>query len=343
MVCLLMVMMMLTVMLWTMEADAAVGNTSPVKVIFDSDMDGDCDDVAALALLHVLADQGEAEILATVTSCRSPWTPQCMDAINRYYGRGHLPVGVPQNGLARPSKYTEAVAKACGYVIPGVDAAEDAVAVYRRVLMGQPDGSVIIATVGFHTNLAALLQAPAQGDLSSGLELVQRKVKLWACMGGNFIGKPAQDDLQLGNVNFQKDAAATYYTINHWPVRVVFVGREVASVPSGVKIGTRFNELPANHPVRVAYEAYFDGVAKDRHIADPATVLFAVRGLRDYWEIENYGHMDLHEDMKFEWKYDANKNQAYLLKRIIDGQPNDRAVEKVVEELVMTPRKSGAK
>src|SRR5438046_2179973 len=36
----------------------------PVKVIFDTDMDSDCDDVGALAVLHALADRGEAEILA---------------------------------------------------------------------------------------------------------------------------------------------------------------------------------------------------------------------------------------------------------------------------------------
>ena len=35
----------------------------PVKVIFDTDMLTDFDDVGALACLHALADAGEAEIL----------------------------------------------------------------------------------------------------------------------------------------------------------------------------------------------------------------------------------------------------------------------------------------
>ena len=46
----------------------------PVKVIFDTDMDSDCDDVGALAMLHVLADAGEAEILATMISSPNPWS-----------------------------------------------------------------------------------------------------------------------------------------------------------------------------------------------------------------------------------------------------------------------------
>src|SRR5690606_29052446 len=35
----------------------------PVRVIFDTDLGPDADDAGALALLHALADRGEAEIL----------------------------------------------------------------------------------------------------------------------------------------------------------------------------------------------------------------------------------------------------------------------------------------
>ncbi len=304
---------------------------APVRVVFDTDMDGDCDDVAALALLHVLADRGEAEILATVTSTRSAATPSCVDAINTYYGRGGLPVGAPKEGLARPSKYADAVARACPHDLKSVATAEDAVEVYRRVLEAQPDGSVVVVTVGFHTNVAALLRSPG------GPDLVRRKVKEWVCMGGNFIGKPAKDDLKLGNVNFVRDAAASYYALGHWPGRVTFVGREVASVPSGLKVGSAFARLPEGHPVRLAYEAYFGGTCKDRHVADPAAVLYAVRGLRDYWDLEDRGRLALNRDMTFEWTYDRDGDQAYLLKKQVDGTPSDRLIEKTIEDLVLTP------
>ncbi|MCK9316355.1 MAG: nucleoside hydrolase, partial [Verrucomicrobia bacterium] len=41
---------------------------APAKIIFDTDMAEDVDDVGALALLHALADAGEAEILACMIS-----------------------------------------------------------------------------------------------------------------------------------------------------------------------------------------------------------------------------------------------------------------------------------
>lgn len=36
----------------------------PVKIIFDTDLGPDYDDVGALAFLHAMADSGKAEILA---------------------------------------------------------------------------------------------------------------------------------------------------------------------------------------------------------------------------------------------------------------------------------------
>ena len=49
--------------------------SEPVKIIFDTDMLTDFDDVGALACLHALADAGECEILATV-SCRRRRSPR---------------------------------------------------------------------------------------------------------------------------------------------------------------------------------------------------------------------------------------------------------------------------
>lgn len=68
----------------------------PVKVIFDTDMLTDFDDVGALSCLHALADAGEAEILATISSTRGNASVGAVQVINTYYGRGDLPVGAPK-------------------------------------------------------------------------------------------------------------------------------------------------------------------------------------------------------------------------------------------------------
>ena len=83
---------------------------SPARIILDTDMDSDCDDAGALALLHVLADHGEAKILAVAASSLYRWSVPCIEAINRYYGRPDLPIGPRSVTLstAMPARNTPA-------------------------------------------------------------------------------------------------------------------------------------------------------------------------------------------------------------------------------------------
>ncbi len=323
--------LLLTVFYWSGASSAA-----PVKIIFDTDMETDCDDAGAMAVLHTLADRGECEILATVTSVRDPNSLATVDVINRYRGRPNLPIGmVKGTGVLEKSKFAGSIAAEFPHQVKSADTMLDSVQVYRDVLEQQPDHSVVLVTVGYLTNLKNLLHLPASAGHVSGLELILRKVAKWVCMGGNFIGDPPKDDLKLGNVNFQRDAASAYDVIHHWPSEIVFAGREVCSVPSGLSIGEHLASTPADNPVRRAYEHYFGGKAKNRHVADLATVLYAVRGLSDCWDISSPGRMELQEDMTFEWHFTNGGKQRYLRKKQPNGQPNDRYVEATLDDLLV--------
>lgn len=311
---------------------------APVRIIFDTDMHTDCDDAGALAVLHALADKGECEILATVVSVTDCLSAATVDAINTYYGRPSLPLGMVKGpGVLRKSAYTARIAADFPHRVKSAEDVPDAADVYRNVLEQQPDRSVIVVTVGYLTNLRDLLQLPAEKGRRSGRELVERKVAKWVCMGGNFVGDPPRDDLRLGNVNFQKDAGAALDAIRHWPRPLVFVGREIGSVPSGLRVGANLAKTPPENPVRMAYFHYFGGRQQSRHAADLTTVLYAVRGLRDYWDISAPGRMKLQPDASFEWQFVADGNQSFLLKKRRDGKPNDRYIEGVLDELLLQP------
>jgi len=303
-------------------------SADPVKILFDTDMTTDCDDAGAMAVLHTLADRGECQILATVTSVRDPLALATVDVINRYRGRPDLPLGwVKGEGVLMPSKFTARLAADFPHRVTSPESFPDAVEVYREILTNQPDRSVVLVTVGYLTNVSRFLQSPG------GTELARTKVAKWVCMGGNFIGDPPEDDLKLGNVNFQRDAASAHNAIHQWPGEIVFAGREVCSVPSGLAIGASLANTPADNPVRRAYEHYFGGTAKDRHVADLAAVLYAVRGLTDCWDLSAPGRMDLREDMTFAWVSDRAGRQKYLLKE----ESNDRHIERVLNELLVAP------
>jgi purine nucleosidase len=75
-------------------------NVNPVKIIFDTDLGPDYDDVGALAFLHAMADSGKADILATVSSNKQELVAPSINVINTYFERSELPVGAPKtNGV----------------------------------------------------------------------------------------------------------------------------------------------------------------------------------------------------------------------------------------------------
>src|ERR1700727_2486929 len=62
-------------------------------VIFDTDMGNDIDDALALAMLHALSDRGECELIGVTLTNAHPAAVPYIRMLNRFYGRGGLPVG----------------------------------------------------------------------------------------------------------------------------------------------------------------------------------------------------------------------------------------------------------
>ena len=158
----------------------------PVPIIFDSDFAGDVDDAGALAILHALADRGEAEILGVMVSTSGDFdAPRAVDVINTYYGRPDIPIGLADpSALSVPSIYTAQIASSFeSQEVPN----PSATSLYRRLLAAQPDRSVTIVSVGFKSNLDdLLLSGPDEHSPLNGADLVAEKVKLWVAMAGSF-------------------------------------------------------------------------------------------------------------------------------------------------------------
>ncbi len=300
----------------------AMGAAAPVPLIFDTDMDSDCDDAGALAMVHALADRQEVTILATVVSSYHRWSGPCVDAINTYFGRPDLPIGVPK-GPGRDqqgSRFARAIAEEFPHDFP-VDDAPDAVQVYRQALAAQSDGSVVIVTVGDLTNLRYLLESP--GDEFSplaGTELVRRKVKRWVCMGSRY---PA--DLDPGRWgNFKLDPESTVKAVQGWPTPIVFTGG--GAFAESVATGRRLAEAPSDHPVRRVYERYFGGAPRNRHSADQIAVLVAARGVGKPWRWVRTGHNHIFPDGRHEWRESPdNPHHSYISALAEDVNPRDVA------------------
>lgn len=312
-----------------------VCSAAPVKVIYDTDMAEDVDDVGALALLHTLANRGEVEILACMISAPNEGVGPCIDAINTFYGRPEIPIGNLRDfhsaypgGPSREigSKYAAEVAKAFPHRLKKSSDAPDAVSLYREILSKQPDRSVVIVSVGFLTNLKNLLNSGKDRHSDrNGEALVAQKVKEWVCMGGKFPdGKFADGN---GEYNVTVDTIAAVRAINDWPTPVIFSGFEIGA---RVFVGKRLNETKDN-PIRMGYQLY-DGL-QNREAWDLTAVLYAARGAGDYWHLSEPGFCVMHARVPQgynEWIPSEKQRHRYLKEKMAPDQ-----VAKVIEDLIL--------
>lgn len=297
----------------------------PVSIILDTDIGPDYDDVGAMAVLHALADKGEARPLAVIASNKHELVVPTIDVINTYFGRPNLPTGVTKGpGVVDPAwqKWPEMLVAAYPHKIQSSDDAPDAVTIYRQILARQPNGSVTIVTVGFLSNMANLLDSkPDQYSKLDGKELVKQKVKELVSMAGAF---PKGREF-----NVYKDSVASEKAFANWPTPVIFSGFEIGKQ---IKTGPR---LVANQalksPVKDVFALCMPKSKQDndgRMSWDQTAVLVAIRGVEPYYGLKR-GRFVI-DGGNNSWQDDPNGTHYYLTEKMPVSQ-----VTEEIETLMM--------
>ena len=282
--------------------------TLPKSVIFETDMCSDVDDVGALAVLHALADNAEVEILAISFNEVHPSGVNAIRAINTWYNRDEIPIGIYKGDLANPdaSRYLDKVAN-FPHDPPSVET-PSSLELYLQVLGEQPDNSVTIISVGFLNNLYNLLKTDPN--------LISQKVAELVVMAGliNDTFNTVRHDL----------VDQTEYVIRNWPTPLV-ISQHGESVHTGAKLA----DVPAENPVREAYYQWFNRRYGGRASWDQVAVLYGVQGLGDYFTEITEGSGKLPNG--YEWEMQPGF-RSYLKTRLSDSEFTD-----VIESLMIKP------
>ena len=267
---------------------------APVSLIIDTDIGGggceDVDDVAAISIAHAMEDNGECKILAVVQNTQPIKCAGVISVLNHYYGRDHIPIGAYKGKDLSPNSpylpYVDLLVANFPSPIKNTSQVPDALIVYRKVLSEQPDHSVAISSIGILTNLEQLLKSPPdEYSKLSGIDLVRKKVKLLAVMGGKYPASGPYPECNLcGCAHADKASSATAsrassFVSQNWPenVPILYSGFDVGlGVQSGAKLSTCANK---SNPARAAFINYEGGKNKSRFSWDPLTTLIAVRGV----------------------------------------------------------------
>ncbi|TWU20437.1 Inosine-uridine preferring nucleoside hydrolase [Novipirellula galeiformis] len=288
----------------------------PVPLIFDTDIGNDVDDVLALGMIHSLQSRGECELLAVTITKDHELAAPFVDAVNTFYGRGDIPIGVCRSGVTpAPGKFNLLATQRDNgklrypHDLTSGNDAPDAVAVLRKSLADAKDGSVVIAQVGFSTNLANLLSSKADRvSPLSGAELIKQKVRLLSIMAGGFTNG-------RGEYNLIKDIPSAKVVVADWPTPMVWSGYAVGlSLAYPHQSILRDYGYVEHHPLVEAYMLY-QPPPHDRPTWDLTSVLYGVRPDHGYFELSEPGQVLIADDGVTTFKAAANGRDRYILVR----------------------------
>jgi len=294
-------------------------SADPVLVIFDTDMGNDVDDALALGMLHALESRGLCRLLAVTVTKDHPQSAPFVDAINTFYGRGMIPIGVVHNGpTPAASKFTVLADQRDGnslrypHDLTSGEKATGATDLLRKILASQEDHSVVFIQVGFSTNLARLLDSkPDAVSPLNGRQLVARKARLLSVMAGAF--QSIGDEKRFCEYNVVKDIKSARRVIHDWPTPVVMSGYEIGmAAPYPASSILKDFSYVKHHPLSEAYTLY-NPPPHNRPTWDLTSVIQAVQPHRDYLQLSPPGTVTVEKDGFTRFEEDPNGNRRYLV------------------------------
>jgi hypothetical protein len=285
------------------------------KLIFDTDLGGDADDLGALVMLHNFIDRGECDLLAVMCWSQEESVIPAIDAVNRYYKHPEIPLGVRKgNTYQDPNNYGRPLAEKFPH-LQNYASVSEATTLYRKILSENEDQSLLIVTVGPLKNIQNLLESEAdQYSILNGKELVAKKVREFVIMGGQF---PEGSNEWNFNGNMP---GVTRAVLDQLTVPVTFSGFELGVE---IKTGEVFNQLDPEHPLYVGFQHFsqhapwmkdqYKGEILDNSTFDQTAVLYAVRnGVGEYWDRMGGGYCLADDQGGNTWMEKENSLHSYL-------------------------------
>lgn len=289
----------------------------PVNVILETDMGNDVDDALALGLAYNYIDAGKMNLLAITINKEGNAPAEFVDIMNTFYGHPEIPIGIIREGAYCEDdavNYAKAVVDmkngdgtpAFARSIKDYGSLDDAPTLYRKILPSQPDGSVVVVSIGFSTNLVKLLESePDEYSHLSGRELVAKKVKMLVVMAGNF------EDSNFHEYNVWKDIPAAKTVLETWPTPVVASPFElgIRTCYPASSIENDFKWAPLN-PIVEAYKSYLP-MPYDRPMWDPTALMYAVEG-DDMFTMSGNGTIEVTDEGATVFTPDADGDRQYM-------------------------------
>lgn len=304
-----------------------------IKIIFDTDIGGDCDDTGALAMVHRLAEKGLCELLCVTVSTSNPYSAGCADAINRWYNRV-VPIGQTDKVIPGDDEkffevcYGKHICENFENDYYGTGKKpENAVKLLRKTLATSSE-KVNFIVIGSLVNVAGLLLSkPDEISSLSGEELIKQKVECFSVMGGHFPKDGDEEvwfgtEQMLAECNIKVDISSAKIFFEKCPVNCVvsqfFIGWKMLT-------GNVLIERERKNPVAESYFVHSHG---NRSSWDLTSAYYAILGTGDIFTLGLAG--DIAVDDKGVTTFTERKNGKFRLLEC----PSINAAAKRIDEII---------
>lgn len=274
------------------------------KVILDTDLGCDSDDIGAVVILNQLYNKKKVLPLC-ITSVNSHIEPALfIEEINKYYNN-NFPIGMNKsNNYGISDGYSVDVVNK--YNISKDRVFKSSTEVIKEVLDSQSD-QIELITIGPLTNIASFIE-------TYGADLLNNKVSVIYLMAGNFVSDNAE-------WNITEDIKALQTVLNNYKGKMVFVPFEI-----GCDVFTARNLLASDTMMGYGYYVHNKG---PRQSWDPITVYYAIT-LSEEFTLSNNGTVSC-SDSGVTTFTEGEGNHYYMLNNF-----DKKKVEEILEELMVS-------
>ena len=317
-----------------MSACACTKKAQVPKVVFDTDLGGDIDDVLALEMVLNYHKAGQIDLIGITLTRADTMAVQFVDGYLRFHGLGgSIPIGWVCEGQSTGKSY---------YLPPSLEATYDGKSLLpfekgvetkvpegwkllRKLLASAPDNSVELLSVGRVTNFSRLMTSgPDEYSPLKGIDLVAAKVHCLHLMNGMFGEDPFPECNTVG------DLPGSRIIYEKWPGELITSGWEIGNmIPyPHESIENDFGE-PGSHPLPVAYSNWGQ-MPYDRPTWDLTTVYEALEPGQDIFSYSEPGTITLDEPGVTHFTPSPEGKHRYL---ILDGNKKQEARAALVKQV----------
>jgi hypothetical protein len=320
----------------------------PPGVAFDTSLDGEIDQVLALAMLFGFDARRQLRLASLSTSRFNLSNVAFIDLVARFY-RGEqasdtvpdrlaLPIGMSTEGTRDvnqvPPMLGVVMAQNVGggrsypYARATLNDTADPVALIRNALSAQVDQNGAVVLAGPPTNLLSVIARP------DGRDWVTRKARVLSIAAGRFADGAVEPTVQ-------RDVRGFRTLLASWPSPIVMAGAELnEALPfPGERLESGTGWTP-NHPIVHSYRAFgqqhrrgetgsYDGPSQAL-----AAVLQAVRPDESYFDLSPQGTITVADDGRTTFSPSPGGRHRYLLAR---ADRKERVLQAFVEMVTAQP------